>query len=59
MLRFYIFLEVLQDCETRKIKDSSLLESQRLLIAMKNSLEIGLFWICLALWYSAMFNEIY
>lgn len=59
MPRFHTFLEVLQDCETRKIKDGSLLESQRLSIAMKNSLETGLFWICLASRHSSMFDEIY
>ncbi|RHZ53653.1 phosphotransferase family protein [Aspergillus thermomutatus] len=59
MPRFRTFLEVLQDCETRKIKDGSLLESQRLSIAMKNSLETGLFWICLTSRHGSMFDEIY
>ncbi|KAJ5561879.1 phosphotransferase enzyme family protein [Penicillium sp. DV-2018c] len=59
MPRFRIFLEVLQDCEARKIKGGSLSQSQRLSIAMENSLETGLFWICLASRHSSMFDEIY
>ncbi|KAJ5576732.1 kinase-like protein [Penicillium sp. DV-2018c] len=59
MPRFRIFLEVLQDCEARKIKDGSLSQSQRLSIAMENSLETGLFWICLASRHSSMFDDIY
>lgn len=59
MPRFRIFLEVLRDCEARKIKGGSLSQSQRLSIAMENSLETGLFWICLASRHSSMFDEIY
>lgn len=59
MPRFHTFLEVLQDCEARKIKDGSLLQSQRLSTAMEKSLETGLFWICLASRHSSMFDEIY
>ncbi|KZF26708.1 kinase-like protein [Xylona heveae TC161] len=59
MPRFRTFLEVLEDCETRKIKDGSLLQHQRLSIAMKDSLGSGLFWICLASRHSSMFDEIY
>lgn len=59
MPRFRIFLEVLQDCEARKIKGGSLSQSQRLSIAMENSLETGHFWICLASRHSSMFDEIY
>jgi aminoglycoside phosphotransferase (APT) family kinase protein len=59
MPRFRTFLAVLQDCEARKIKDGSLLHSQRLSIVMENSLETGLFWICLASRHSSMFDEIY
>ncbi|KAJ5268768.1 hypothetical protein N7505_004526 [Penicillium chrysogenum] len=59
MPRFHTFLEALQDCEARKIKDGSLLQSQRLSTAMENSLETGLFWICLASRHSSMFDEIY
>lgn len=59
MPRFRTFLEVLQDCEDRKIKGGSLSQSQRLSIIMEKSLETGLFWICLASRYSSMFDEIY
>lgn len=59
MPRFRTFLEVLQDCETRKIQDGSLSQDQRLSIAMENSIGTGLFWICLASRYSSMFDEIY
>lgn len=57
--RFRTFLEVLQDCETEKIKAGSLAQSGRLSIAMEQSLDTGLFWICLASRHSAMFDEIY
>lgn len=57
--RFRIFLEVLRDCEARKIRGGTLSESQRLSTAMENSLETGLFWICLASRHSSMFDEIY
>ncbi|KAJ5218169.1 Aminoglycoside phosphotransferase [Penicillium cinerascens] len=59
MPKFRVFLEVLKHCETRKIQGGSLSESQRLSIAMEKSLETGLFWICLALRHSSMFDEIY
>ncbi|KAH8433005.1 phosphotransferase family protein [Aspergillus melleus] len=59
MPRLRTFLEVLRDCEARKIQDGSLLESQRLSPAMESSLENGLFWMCLASRHSAMFDEIY
>ncbi|GKZ36123.1 hypothetical protein AbraIFM66950_007030 [Aspergillus brasiliensis] len=59
MPRFHTFLEVLDDCETRKIKDGSLSQHQRLSISMENSLRSGLFWICLASRHSSMFDEIY
>ncbi|KAJ5591701.1 phosphotransferase enzyme family protein [Penicillium hispanicum] len=59
MPRFRTFLEVLQDCEAKKIKDGSLVQSQRLSVAMAKSLDTGLFWISLALRHSAMFDEIY
>lgn len=57
--RLHTFLEVLKDCETKEIEDSSLSPSQRLSIAMEKSLETGLFWICLASRHSSMFDEIY
>ncbi|KAG8411229.1 hypothetical protein J3459_016516 [Metarhizium acridum] len=59
MPKFRIFLEVLQDCEARKLRDGSLSESQRLSSAMEKSLETGLFWICLASRHSCMFDEIF
>lgn len=59
MPRFHTFLEALKDCETEKIKDGSLSQSQRLSIAMEKSLETGLFWICLASRHGSMFDEIY
>lgn len=59
MPRFRTFLEVLRECEARKIADGSLSQSQRLSIAMENSLATGLFWICLASRHSSMFDEIY
>ncbi|EAW06853.1 phosphotransferase family protein [Aspergillus clavatus NRRL 1] len=59
MPRFRTFLEVLQECEASKIKDGSLSQSQRLSTAMENSMETGLFWICLASRHSSMFDEIY
>lgn len=59
MPRFHTFLEVLKDCETRKIQDGSLSQSQRLSVAMEKSLETGLFWICLASRHGSMFDEIY
>ncbi|KAJ5584300.1 uncharacterized protein N7459_004100 [Penicillium hispanicum] len=59
MPRFRTFLEALQECEDRKILDGSLLPAQRLSTAMEQSLETGMFWICLALRHSSMFDEIY
>ena len=59
MPRFYTFLEVLKDCETKKIQDGSLSQSQRLSIVMEKSFDTGLFWICLASRHSSMFDEIY
>lgn len=59
MPRFRTFFEVLQHCEARKIKSGSLSESQRLSTVMEDSLETGLFWICLASRHSCMFDEIY
>ena len=43
MPRFRTFLEVLQDCEARKIKCGSLSEPQGLSIRMEKSLESGQF----------------
>lgn len=59
MPRFNTFLEVLKECEAKKIQDGSLSHSQQLSIAMEKSMETGLFWICLASRHSSMFDEIY
>ncbi|PLB48908.1 phosphotransferase enzyme family protein [Aspergillus steynii IBT 23096] len=59
MPRFRTFLEVLRDCEARKIQGGSLSESRRLSTVMEKSLETGLVWICLASRHSSMFDEIY
>ncbi|KAJ5093503.1 hypothetical protein N7456_009364 [Penicillium angulare] len=53
------FLEVLSDHENKLIEQQQLSESQRLSPLMKESMETGLFWVCLAARYSSMFDEIY
>lgn len=57
--RFYIFLEALRECESRKISEGSLTDDQCLSDAMEDSMENGLFWFCLAARHGAMFDEIY
>ena len=57
--RFRVFLETLRECETEKVQNGSLLDSQCLSERMAQSLENGLFWVCLAARYSSMFDEIY
>ncbi|RDW79347.1 phosphotransferase family protein [Aspergillus mulundensis] len=59
MPRLRTFLDVLKDCEAKKIRDGSLPESKRLSSAMEKSMETGLFWVCLAARHSSMFDEIY
>lgn len=59
MPRFHIFLDTLRECETRKIAEGSLTDSQRLSDAMEISMKTGLFWDCLASRYSSMFDDIY
>jgi hypothetical protein len=59
MPRSCTFLDVLKDCEARRIKRGSLSESQRLSMPMEKSFETGVFWICLASRHSSMFDEIY
>lgn len=59
MPRLRVFLEALRECESRKICEGSLLDSQCLSDAMENSMENGLFWFCLAARHGAMFDEIY
>lgn len=57
--RLRAFLEVLSDHESKLIKQQLLSESQRLSPRMEDSIETGLFWVCLAARYSSMFDEIY
>jgi aminoglycoside phosphotransferase (APT) family kinase protein len=57
--RLHLFLEALGECEAEKVKENTLLDSQRLSGRMKQSMENGLFWFCLAARYSSMFDEIY
>ncbi|BCR97085.1 aminoglycoside phosphotransferase family protein [Aspergillus luchuensis] len=57
--RFNVFLEVLRECEDELMGQGLLLESQRLASRMGESLDNGLFWVCLAARYSSMFDEIY
>ncbi|KAJ5736064.1 uncharacterized protein N7483_001189 [Penicillium malachiteum] len=57
--RLDAFLEVLCDHENRLIEQQLLFEPQRLSLRMKDSMETGLFWTCLAARYSSMFDEIY
>lgn len=57
--RFHVFLAALRDCEAEKMRDGTLLDSQRLSEAMATSLDDGLFWVCLAMRHSSMFDEIY
>ncbi|KAL4803408.1 kinase-like domain-containing protein [Aspergillus unguis] len=59
MPRLRTFLDVLKDCETKRIHDGSLSQSKRLSTAMEKSMETGLFWVCLAARHSSMFDEIY
>jgi len=55
----HLFLEALGECEAENVKDGMLLDSQCLSGRMKQSMENGLFWFCLAARYSSMFDEIY
>ncbi|KAJ9197460.1 hypothetical protein DTO021D3_7943 [Paecilomyces variotii] len=57
--KFRVFLEALRETENKKIHNGSLTESQRLSEGMEASMENGLFWICLAMRHSSMFDEIY
>ena len=57
--RLHIFLEALRECETQKINDGSLSDTQCLSDHMEDSMENGLFWFCLAARHGAMFDEIY
>jgi aminoglycoside phosphotransferase (APT) family kinase protein len=57
--RLRVFLEALRECEAEKLKDGTLLDSQCLSERMAQSMENGLFWVCLVARYSSMFDEIY
>lgn len=57
--RLHLFLEDLGECEADNVKDGTLLDSQCLSGRMKQSMENGFFWLCLAARYSSMFDEIY
>lgn len=46
--RLHLFLEALRDCVMEQMEQGMLSESQRLSIRMEQSLENGLFWVCLA-----------
>ncbi len=59
MPKFRVFVEALKDCETAKIDGGTLLESGRLSTIMEQSMDSGLFWVCLALRRSTMFDEVY
>ncbi|KKZ67121.1 hypothetical protein EMCG_07180 [[Emmonsia] crescens] len=54
-----LFLQVLQGCEEEQVQKGVLRESQRLSGRMKNSMDSGLFWFCLAARKSFMFDDIY
>lgn len=57
--RFHLFLDALRGAESDMISDGTLLESQRLSPRMGESLDNGLFWVCLAARFSSMFDKIY
>jgi hypothetical protein len=56
--RLRAFLGVLSEHENKLIEQQLLSESQRLSPRMQDSMETGLFWVCLAARYSSMFDEI-
>ena len=57
--RLHLFLRMLRECENAQAHMETISESQRLSTRMKNSLENGMFWVCLASRSSSMFDEIY
>lgn len=57
--RLHLFLNALQASESAMIAEGTLLETQRLSEHMKESMDNGLFWLCLAARNSQMFDEIY
>lgn len=54
-----VFLDALQECEDAKIREGTLLESQRLSKAMAESMENGMFWTCLAARFGCLLDDIY
>ncbi|GKZ19973.1 hypothetical protein AbraIFM66951_011384 [Aspergillus brasiliensis] len=59
MPKLHVFLKALSNHETELIENQLLSESQRLSPRMEDSMQTGLFWVCLAARYSSMFDEIY
>lgn len=61
MPRLHLFLDTLRECEDERAKDGEgvFADSQRLSKRMEQSLDNGLFWVCLAARSSSMFDEIY
>lgn len=60
MPRLGLFLEALRECEDEMAKeDGGAAELQRLSTRMDQSIDSGLFWICLAARSSSLFDEIY
>ncbi|PYH46365.1 uncharacterized protein BP01DRAFT_373324 [Aspergillus saccharolyticus JOP 1030-1] len=54
-----VFVEALGNHESELIERQILSESQRLSPRMEDSVKTGLFWVCLAVRYSSMLDEIY
>ncbi|CAD6454133.1 29effb58-6cc6-4fe2-8117-77e55d72f4ca [Sclerotinia trifoliorum] len=57
--RLRLFLEALREVEEEQIKSEKLLEDQRLSGHMEKSMENGVFWFCLAIKNSQMFDDVY
>ncbi|KAL4862804.1 hypothetical protein BDV12DRAFT_206984 [Aspergillus spectabilis] len=54
-----LFLRVLRSCEDREIQKGAMEDSQRLSCRMADSMDNGLFWFCLAVRKSYLFDDIY
>ncbi|WEW60187.1 hypothetical protein PRK78_005672 [Emydomyces testavorans] len=57
--RLHLFLDALRAAESDMIARGTLQDSQRLSQHMEKSMDNGLFWLCLAVRHSQMFDEIY
>ncbi len=57
--RLEVFLDVLQDCESKAIETGTLQQSERLSEHMRHSMHSGAFWFCYAARSSYAFDEIY